>query len=222
VGDFAGAKAYLEHALQICRAIGRPLQESAYLSGLSLLSHQLGDDLVAQEYARAALRVAQEVGERSRQAEAWCNLGHAQLGLRQLPEAVEAYGQSLAVRRELAQSNQAMQALAGLAQVALEQDDQASAADLVEEILSHLRTHADSGRAGHAFDGTDEPLRIYLTCYQILKANDDPRAEEVLEEAHDLLEERAAEISDQELRRSFLENVSAHRELVSEWQASSP
>jgi hypothetical protein len=82
----------------------------------------------------------------------------------------------------------------------------------VEQILSHLETGS--------VDGTDEPLRIYLTCYRILKANADPRAEEVLAEAHNLLQERAAKITDKELRRSFLENVAAHRELVSELQAA--
>ena len=57
--------------------------------------------------------------------------------------------------------------------------------------------------------------------YRVLRANGDPRAEEVLEEAHNLLQERAAKITDEELRRSFLENVSAHREIISELNATS-
>jgi hypothetical protein len=57
-------------------------------------------------------------------------------------------------------------------------------------------------------------LRIYLTCYRVLQANADPRAEEILCTAHNLLQERAAKIDDEELRRSYLENVAAHREIV--------
>jgi len=45
-------------------------------------------------------------------------------------------------------------------------------------------------------------------------ANHDPRAEEILTTAYHLLQERAAAISEEELRRSFLENVATHREIV--------
>ena len=48
-------------------------------------------------------------------------------------------------------------------------------------------------------------------------ANQDPRARELLDTAHGLLQERAAKIGDQEMRRSYLENVSAHREIVQEF-----
>lgn len=41
-----------------------------------------------------------------------------------------------------------------------------------------------------------------------------------LSTAHDLLQERAAKITDEEMRRSFLENVAAHREIVSEFAES--
>ena len=64
--------------------------------------------------------------------------------------------------------------------------------------------------------GSTMPLRIYLTCYQVLQANDDPRADRVLITAYDLLQERAAKIDDELLRRSYLENVAAHREIVEE------
>ena len=48
--------------------------------------------------------------------------------------------------------------------------------------------------------------------------NRDPRAEEILTGAYHLLQERAEKIDDQELRRSYLENVSYHREIVAEFR----
>jgi len=78
--------------------------------------------------------------------------------------------------------------------------------------LSYLETHP-------TLDGTIEPLRVYLTCYRVLRANEDPRAGEVLSAAHRLLQERAARIDDEQLRRSFLENVAAHREIIEAWEA---
>jgi hypothetical protein len=47
---------------------------------------------------------------------------------------------------------------------------------------------------------------------------DDPRAGEVLEEAHELLQDIAGKMTDEELRRSFLEKVPAHRALVQEYE----
>jgi hypothetical protein len=61
--------------------------------------------------------------------------------------------------------------------------------------------------------------RSYLVCYRVLRANDDPRAEMALATAHRLLQVRAAKIADERLRRSFLENVPDHREIVGEFNA---
>jgi hypothetical protein len=66
-----------------------------------------------------------------------------------------------------------------------------------------------------------EPVRIYLTCYRFLLANGDPRAKEILDAAHHLLQERADTIEDEDLRRSYLENVPAHREIVVLWEETS-
>ena len=43
-------------------------------------------------------------------------------------------------------------------------------------------------------------------------------AMDILANAHALLRERATKISDEALRRSFLENVPEHREIVSEYE----
>ena len=88
------------------------------------------------------------------------------------------------------------------------QGDLAQAQACTEEILNHLK-------AGSLY-GADEPFRVYLTCYRVLRAAGDARAQAILETAHCLLQERAARISDEKLRHSFLENVAAHREIVQE------
>jgi hypothetical protein len=48
----------------------------------------------------------------------------------------------------------------------------------------------------------------------VLEASRDTRGQAILETAHHLLITRAGRISDEKLRRSFLENVVAHRDLV--------
>lgn len=99
-------------------------------------------------------------------------------------------------------------AQAGLTRVALAQGVKSEALQHVEPILEHLQAHT--------LNGTYEPFRIRLTYSQVLRANEDPRAGGVLRTDYDLLQERAAGIEDERLRRSFLEMVPRHRKLVAE------
>jgi len=141
-------------------------------------------------------------------------LGHALTGVESFEEAKDAYRQSLAVLRELELPHRAMEAVAGLARVCLAQRDLVQAQAHVEEILSYLQ----QGRLGNVWV-LGEPFRVYLTCYHVLKANGNPRAHDILEQGYRLLQERAAKISDEGERRSFLGNVAAHREIASEYAA---
>jgi len=208
LGVYAEAKAHLLQALTINREMGAKQREALVLAYLGLLSHYQGEDETARECSQQALKLAQEVGDRPRQGMAWMMLGHALLGLERLEEAAEAYRESVALRHELGQPNLATEPLAGLARVALAQGDPMQAQAHVEEILSHLETGT--------LDGATAPFQIYLTCYRVLKASQDLRTQEILATAYDLLQERAARITDEEMRRSFLENVAAHREIVRE------
>jgi predicted ATPase/class 3 adenylate cyclase len=211
LGDYVGAKTYQEQALRIGRQIGDRQGESASLNDLSFTLHHLGDDQTAQEYGQRALVIAQDLGARSKQGYILTNLGHARVGLGHLDEAATAYQQALDLRRELGQHHLAMESLAGLARVSLAQGDPSQAQNHVDEILEHLETAT--------LDGTDEPFRVYLTCYQVLRANKDLRAQEVLTTAYALLQEWAAKIGDEALRHSFLENVAANREIVAACRA---
>jgi tetratricopeptide (TPR) repeat protein len=179
------------------------------MGNLGLLFHYLGEHETALEYSQDALQMAQEIGDRAKEGIMWMKLGHALLGLGRLEKAAEAYQNSVALRRELGRPNLAMESLAGLARVALAQGDLAQAQAHAEEILRHLETGT--------LHGAIAPFEVYLTCYCVLKAGQDPRAQEVLATAHDRLQERAARITDEEMRHSFLENVVAHREIVRAW-----
>jgi len=209
-GNYAAAKAAYEEALRIERQIGRPYGASLSLTNLSSLSHHLGDDRAAEEYARQALSLGEELGVRDLQAWATTSLGRALAGLGHLAEATRAYEQALDLRRQLDQPVLAAEPLAGLARVFLAQGELVQAQARVEEILHHLE--------GGTLDGTDEPFLVYLSCYRVLRASGDTRAQEVLRTAHCLLQERAARIGDQETRCSFLQNVAAHREIVEEYE----
>ena len=212
LGDYAGARAHAEQMPRISRETGEWV--ALPLAFLGLLSHHLGDDQAAREYsqeAQQALHTTQEI-DRHVRGYTLSFLGHVLVGLGQLAEAASVYRQGLDIRRELSQPHLATEPLAGLARVSLTHEDPTQALVHVEEILSHVETRP-------TLEGTYEPFRVYLTCYRVLRANQDPRAGDILDTAHRLLQERAAKIPDEELRRSFLENVAAHREIIEAWEA---
>lgn len=209
-GDYTKARIYQDQALHTCHEVGDRLGECLALSSLSQLSHNLGDDETAQEYSRQALRIAQEIGSRRAQGDILTTLGHTLAGLERLAEAADAYQQALTLRRELGQHSLAMEPIAGLARISLAQGNLAQAQTQVEEILTFLETHT--------LAGTESPFRIHLTCYRVLCANQDTRAQAILNTAYRLLQERASKITDEEKQRSFLENVAAHRDIVKAWE----
>jgi hypothetical protein len=147
------------------------------------------------------------MGDRRSQGFAWMGLGHVLSGLGIPNRAHAAYQQSVALRRELGQTHLVAEPLAGLACVCAASGDVGQAQAHVEEILLYLGS-------GGTLEGVISPCQVYLTCYHVLEANQDPRALELLDTAHDLLQERAAKITDEKMRHSFLENVAAHREVA--------
>jgi DNA-binding SARP family transcriptional activator/class 3 adenylate cyclase/tetratricopeptide (TPR) repeat protein len=210
--EYDEARGYLDQVLHLARETGERGWNVWAFGLLGLVAHNTGDDRAAREYGEQALRLAQEVGYPHYEGYALTVLGHAHIGLGRPAEAADAYRQALALRRELGQHHLATEPLAGLARVALAQGRSLAALGHVDEILSYLEAHP-------ALNGTDEPLRVYLTCYNVLCANQDPRAGHVLDAAYRLLLERAAQIEDERLCRSFLETIAAHREIMTAWEA---
>jgi class 3 adenylate cyclase/tetratricopeptide (TPR) repeat protein len=207
LGEYDQGQSSFEQALGIFRQAGDRRVEGVVLCSFSLILHQMGRDDVARDHSQQALSIAQQVGDQATEAEALTNLGHALVELGDLDGATDTYQRGLSLRRELGEDNMATEPLAGLARLALAQKNLLLALAHVEEILDHLQEGS--------LEGAYEPLRIYLTCYQVLRANQDPCASEILTTAVEMLLERAARIEDEETRRSFLENVATHREIMS-------
>jgi len=206
LGDYAAAQRHFAEALQIRRQIGAQQGEGEGLSDMAMLHHHMGDDAGSLAYSRQALPIIQRLGDPFIEGFVWIRMGHALLGLGQVDEAEAAYRQSLHLRRQTGQQDLALEAQAGLARVALARGDLEQARRWVEEVWRGLEATT--------LEGTEEPLRIYLTCGRVLQAAGDPRAGEVFQAASRLLHERAGRIKDEGLRRQFLQEVAVHREVV--------
>lgn len=206
-GDYSGALTYYEQALTISEAIGDQQGVGRILALLGLIAHNLGDHAAARESLQKALQIEQDSGKLYESGSALTYMGHALAGLGQFAEAMEMYEQALETLREAGRMNQAMEVLAGMARVYLAQGNLPRSNDLVGQIVQHLQDEP-------LLAGADEPFRVYLTCYQVLRIGQSTRATEVLQAACRLLHERAALIKDERLQRSFLARVPAHRDLL--------
>jgi predicted ATPase len=227
-----------QQSLRVCREIGNRREEGWALQYLCLAHNTAGDNATALVYGRQALRVHLEIGDRTGEFEATYLLmqsaarmgdyaGAMEYGARfvgpQAPDrhwivlmqdlpwrqgdaAVARAEYEKAIRRLDRGDYRRLVAQCGLAEMALAAGDGAEAARRVEQVLPGLgQRDWFSFRVG---------LYPFLACYRVLHAGHDPRAGEVLEQAYRLLQERASWIDDEGLRRSYLENVPANREIA--------
>lgn len=211
LGDYASARAYTETYLRIAREIGQQHFENIALINLSAQLGALGEIESAIDYAQDALKLAQHIEDQSGQAWALTYLGHHRLTQGRYGEADEAYQVAVQHWQELNQPVLATESLAGQARLALAQGNLALARQFVDDILSIVDQH------GH-LNGTDDPLRVYFTCYQVLALTNEARARSLLETAHTLLQARASQIPDQTNRQKYLER-GENRSILAAWQA---
>jgi hypothetical protein len=97
-----------------------------------------------------------------------------------------------------------MEPIAGLVEAALGMDDIESASRETEIILAYM----DSGGT---LDGAEEPLRVYYACYQLLNKKQDPRSQQILQIATQLLETQVSKFKDARSRKMYAENVPGGR-----------
>ncbi|MCP4536400.1 MAG: tetratricopeptide repeat protein [Chloroflexi bacterium] len=210
LGDYDRARECLEQALPIAREVGALMFEGKTLFELGLLSLRLGDNEMALEYGQQALEIAREIPLLSLEGSAQVCRGYALAGLERWAEAADAYQQALNLWPQRDRPDFILEPLAGLAHVFLSRGDLRQAQARVEEILGYLESERVQNMAALG--------EVYWVCVQVLQANRDSRAQAVLEAAYQMLQKRVAKIASEELRRSFLENVTAHREIANEWE----
>ncbi len=211
LGEYAKARRHLDDALQLARRTSQRATEALVLLNIASTAHLQGDDTGALAYANTAFEHAAATGQRDLEAFARLVAGHAELALGRHEAARAAYTASRDLLQELQlRPQQVLDPVSGLARVALAQGR-------IDEALGHAEALLAHTAGGGTFDGTEEPLLLPLTCYRVLSAAGDARAEAVLADAVAALQAQAARIGDARSRRSFVEEVPHHRELMDAW-----
>ncbi len=205
LGDVGRAREWLGRLEGLLGEVESPAVELSARLAFAIHGYLMGDRKLALGSARQARQIASEVGSRLGEAEALVIMGHLQ-GPLYPAEATVLYQQAVEIYKELDHPLLAVEPQAALASLALLYKEESEACSQVEAILSVL--------AVDQHVGLDTPFYVYMQTYKVLEGLGDPRAVTLLVEARALLEEYASCITDETLRRSFLENISAHHFLA--------
>jgi class 3 adenylate cyclase/tetratricopeptide (TPR) repeat protein len=209
VGNYAVAIDRLEAGLRLCRDVGFGMALGHCLIELAEVVQARGDSVAAFAYVSEGLVIAREMLHRELEAHLLVVQGDAESTLGRTNEALATYGRALELLRERGHGGAALEAVAGLARVAIALGD-------VEGAVAH------AGRIEAAIDIGHEPNRapgLLWTCYTVLAAARSPRAHDVLARAHARLTERA-QLLDEPDRVTFLDSVPQHRAIKTAWAAS--
>lgn len=208
LGDYTCAQAYFEQA---CQVLPEPESPGSIrlLASRSWLHYLRGENGAALGFGQQALALSDSLPQV--QAEALTSVGQALAGLGRCQEAGESLVRALELRGRLGQPHLAVEPLAGLADLARRQGDQKQSLAHAEAVLETL--------ARGPLGGPLQPARVYLACWQVMRAGGDGRAGEVLHSAYGLLQTCSADIREPALRQQYLKAVSANRQILQHFQA---
>jgi tetratricopeptide (TPR) repeat protein len=203
-GLFEEAKSNLEKAIEIYREIDGKQGLQWVLGLLSRLLFDTGQTSQAEKNCEEALEIAQSAGIKYYEKYSWWMLGRVHLAQGKIDQAEQDFQKA---ENELNEGRRNNGVLASFAEIEMIRGNFEKAFSLVEEIL------VEGTRLPYEIDNKDR-LEILLTCYQVLVAIGDERAQTVLKSAYALLTEQAQKIMDQTIRQAFLQNVPANREIL--------
>jgi predicted ATPase len=206
LGDLSGAQGYLEEALPLFRQIGDRRGEVIARSNLGVIAHHQGNLPSAGIHYRKALAISRQIGDRQSESEALIHLGGLYLDQGESGRAAAHYEAARAIALRCNLPAYVIEAQTGMAAAMLASGDLPLALALVQEYLDDV--------AGDGLDAAEDPLRVYLNCYRVLRAGRDARAGALIATAATLLREQAARIADRDARQAFQTHIPVHREIL--------
>lgn len=210
LGDYELAEQHFQASLHKRRRMGDRYGEANALSHLGWLARDHQHHQEGLNYCQEALNISKTIGDRENEAYALSGMGiiHEQLG--NLEIASQNYQAALTIQQEIGATTLAIFDRAGLARIAWQQQKPIAA-------QQHLKPVVEWILAGMAQQFWD-PWTLYQATYEVLTdLGDTETATAILEEAHTVLHQRAEQISNQELRQRFLQNVTVNHQIEQTW-----
>ena len=214
MGYYQQSFAHLTQAMEITQTIGHRRGEIYALNNLGNVAWLTSQYELAQQYNQKALALVQELNLPSEEAMVRLNIGQTLAAWGQYAEAAVYFVQVSEHYLSAEEPSRVAQTRAELALCRLAQDQLEPALALAEEVWEHVQTTRTPQDPAHGLIGTDDPAAILLACYQVFQAAGHPQAGPAIADARRVVLQRAALIDDEALRRSYLENVSTHRQIL--------
>jgi predicted ATPase/class 3 adenylate cyclase len=175
--------------------------------------HQ-GDLESAEQWGQKALETCREHDLHAEEAQVQHALGEVYAAQGRLAEAQQAFEIAINLYKESEDDSLEVDAAAGLALSLLAAGKLPESLAQVEKILAHFQAESHLG--------LDKPVYVFLACCQVLRALQDPRANEFMVQGHQLLQEMAAKFTDPASRQAFLDQAPFHPEFWEAWRAFAP
>lgn len=203
MGAHEKARVCYEQALADAGEMYMAYDQAEINARLVLLEHSTGDNLKAKQHGLKAAKTLSALNDQPLLAQTLTSLGHAFTELGEFDSAAAAYGNAIQIRQKLGQSNLLMETVAGSARLDFKQGRMDAALEKVNEVLN--------ARGEGGWTGTEQPFRIYQTCFEVLEHHQDERAASIIAQGFEELMASAEAISDERLRESFLSSVMENR-----------
>ncbi len=198
-------------AIQLSKTIVAKKTTNYAKLNLGLIYSFKGDPEQAKDNIESAIKELVEMGDQFGEA-----AGNSYLGL-----AVELEGdfrnakgyfeKAIKIFQDLSIPGNMIDAQAGLLRCMLKADSEYSNDEYAKEIWEYLENNGGTG--------LEFPVLVYLTCVDTYtRLGDMETAKVVLKACYNELTSKANRISDVIWRKSFMENVPAHRELIKKWE----
>lgn len=207
LGNLDAAQKYFNHSLRLSQILQDRFNESLSANNLGLVLYELDDFSQAEKYARMAVKIDRSIGDQIGQGYSLTTLARI-LSIINPDEAVRHHKAAIAIRQTTNQEAAITDNLAGLADIAWQQGKIDDALDYSQKTLNQIKKYG--------INGAEYPLRVYLTCINLLDAlGKTEEATRLSTSAYQLLQERANHISNPEARHSFLNNIPRHKKILS-------
>jgi tetratricopeptide (TPR) repeat protein len=226
LGLYSTAREYAMRAVDMVREMGAQYDLALYLDTLARAEMNLGEFSEAEKIFKEDQEVSREINSTIAEAYALYGLGRVALLSGMPEEALSAFQSALDVYRETEVNSEIPTVLAWLGGVYLALDDPESARMYTTEGVTELEATGSSG-------AEYPPQEIWWWHYQALvyeirkrngKLEKDSAGGKIpenawsaLQKAREIALEGIASLSDEGLRRNYLNKVEINRKIIAEW-----
>ncbi|MFZ0546569.1 MAG: tetratricopeptide repeat protein [Candidatus Promineifilaceae bacterium] len=206
LGSFGKARQILMDVLETYQSIQERRSLGTTLARLALVNCYQDDYETAEQQAKEALDIADEIGNPLLQAYALSSLGHSLRGQEKWEQAATVYAEAILGWEEWGEVGLTAEIQAALASVHYAAGRAEEAWPLLEAAVSCLVNNPQPD--------CDQLGRLYLDCIMLLQSKgDEDRAAQLRQQAVITLNRQAAGIAQEQDRAAYLTGINAHRQL---------